>query len=50
MVPEEDTVSTEENKAFVRRYFDAINGKEKPAAISTCGHVTTVCWMGTNRE
>ena len=26
-------MSTSENKAFVRRYLDAINGKEKPAAM-----------------
>ncbi len=26
-------MSTSENKAFVRRYLDAINGKDKPAAI-----------------
>ena len=26
-------MSTSENKAFVRRYLDAINGKEKPAAV-----------------
>jgi steroid delta-isomerase-like uncharacterized protein len=26
-------MSTSENKAFVRRYLDAINGKDKPAAV-----------------
>jgi steroid delta-isomerase-like uncharacterized protein len=26
-------MSPSENKAFVRRYLDAINGKEKPAAV-----------------
>jgi steroid delta-isomerase-like uncharacterized protein len=26
-------MSASENKAFVRRYLDAINGKDKPAAI-----------------
>jgi len=26
-------MSASENKAFVRRYLDAINGKEKPAAV-----------------
>ena len=26
-------MSTSENKAFIRRYLDAINGKEKPAAV-----------------
>jgi steroid delta-isomerase-like uncharacterized protein len=26
-------MSTSENRAFVRRYLDAINGKDKPAAI-----------------
>ena len=26
-------MSASENKAFIRRYLDAINGKEKPAAV-----------------
>ncbi len=26
-------MSTEANKAFIRRYFDAISGKDKPAAV-----------------
>jgi predicted ester cyclase len=26
-------MSTEENKQFIRRYFDAINGKPKPPAV-----------------
>jgi predicted ester cyclase len=26
-------MSTEENKAFIRRYFEAISGKDKPAAV-----------------
>ena len=26
-------MSADENKAFIRRYFDAISGKEKPAAV-----------------
>jgi predicted ester cyclase len=29
----EDQMSTTENKAFVRRYLEAINGKEKPATL-----------------
>ena len=26
-------MSASENKAFVRQYLDAINGKDKPAAV-----------------
>jgi len=26
-------MSTEENKAFIRRYLDALSGKDKPEAL-----------------
>lgn len=32
MRPNQVAPSVEENKAFIRRYFEAISGKEKPAA------------------